>query len=363
MLKTEQIRTFIGANSVRGYASLRDSLYDHRKTDTVLLIKGGAGNGKSTLMSRLASKAEEMGYTVERVFCPSDPKSLDGVVCAELGFAMTDATPPHVWEPGAHCLPERYLSLSPYVSEDVSERKTKILDLCGELKAARQEADRCIKAAFETDSELSGEVLTYADTGKLALLGQKLAEKYLPSKSETKQNRPQMLRRLISAISPNEPVNFYSTPYALCKKTATTVAIKDEWGLSPFMLGTVADEAQSRGFTVWGFFDPLVTSRMIGLCIPETGLCILPCAAAQNAAETVNTADSVGSADLEKLGSEPEVLLSVKAALISEAHVRLGVCLDIHNRIEAEYRPYTDFEGLNRLASELEEKYISARQK
>ena len=361
MLKTEQIRTFIGANSVRGYGSLRDSLYDPRKTDTVLLIKGGAGNGKSTLMSRMALSAEDRGYSVERVYCPSDPKSLDGIVCAELGFAMTDATPPHVWEPGAHCLPERYISLSPYVSEDVSEKKEEILKLCKELKAARQEADKCISAAFETDSELTGEILTYADTGKLAAVGLGIAKKYLPRKAGEKPGEPKMLRRFISAISPREQANFYSTPYALCGKDAITVVLDDGFGLAPFVLGAVADEAQKRGLTIWGFFDPLVTTRLLGLCIPGIRLCILPSAAAQNAAEIVNTAECITASDREKLGSRPEVLTSVKAALINEAHARLGVCLDIHDEIEAEYRPYTDFAGLNDLASELEEKYINGK--
>ena len=358
MLKTEQIRTFIGANSVRGYGSLRDSLYDPEKTDTVLLIKGGAGNGKSTLMSRIAAAAEAKGHTVERVFCPSDPKSLDGIVCADLKFAMTDATPPHVWEPGAHCLPERYVSLSKYVSEDVSEKKTEILTLCGELKEARQEADKCIKAAFETDSELTGEVLTYADTGLLAEIGLSLAKKYLPRKGVLKGQGQRMLRRFISAVSPRERTDFYSTPYAICGGGATTVALNDEYGLSPFLLGAIAEEAEKRGNTVWGFFDPLVTSRLTGLAVPEAKLCFLPAEAAITAKETVNTSESLSAEGREKLGSRPEVLLAVKTALINEAYVRLGECLEIHDKTEAGYRPYTDFDGLNALAAEIEEKYI-----
>ena len=44
------------------------------------LIKSGPGCGKSTLMKRLARKAEQQGQPIERVHCASDPDSLDGVV-------------------------------------------------------------------------------------------------------------------------------------------------------------------------------------------------------------------------------------------------------------------------------------------
>ena len=356
-----QIRTFIGANSVRGYGSHRDSLYDPATTDSVILIKGGAGNGKSTLMSKIASAAENRGCTVERVFCPSDPKSLDGISCPELGLVMTDATPPHVWEPGAHCLPERYLSLSPYVKDSVSERKGEILKLSEDLKSARKEADRCIKAAFETDSELTGEILTYADTGELAAEGAAIGKKYLPFRSVAKRARTKMLRRFISALSPGGEANFHSTPYALCGGDAKTVALKDDFGLSPFLLGSIADEAEKRGFEVWGFFDPLVTSRLNGLCVPEAKLCVLPFAAARSPEETVDTAECLSDADREKLGVRPDVLLSVKTALQNEVFEKLGICLDIHDKIENEYRPYTDFDGLNALAAELEAKYVRDR--
>ena len=358
MSDTARIRTFIGANSVKGSLSHRETLYDPLKTNRAVLIKGGAGNGKSTLMSRIALAAEGKGYGVERVYCPSDPKSLDGIVCRELGFAMTDATPPHVAEPTVHCLPEVYLSLSSYVSDEVVKRKGEIIALNEELKNARKEADKCIKAAYEADSELLAEVLTYADTGGLCKSGRGLAKKYLPKGLRGSGEGSKMKRRFLSAIAPDSLAAFPETPYALCGQNAVTVALRDELGLSPFVLGSVCEEAERLGFELWGFFDPLVISRMVGVCIPEAGLCFLPEEFARNPAEILDTGAGISQKGREELGAKPEVLLSVRKALTDGSCEKLSLCLALHDKIEAEYRPYTDFSGLEALGEELCEKYV-----
>ncbi len=353
MPKLESVHTYIGANTVRGQRSHRESLYDPGKTERVILIKGGAGNGKSTLMERVARAAEARGDIVERVHCPSDPESLDGIVCEKTSLVMLDATPPHVWEPGAHCLPEEYLSLSPYVSRDVQTRKAEILAINEELKAARAQADKCIRAAFEADSELACEVLTYADTGAMSKAGTELAKKYLTGFGREKQKYRPMKRRFISAIAPEGHSDFFGTPYALCGGGAVTVALKDELCISPFVLGAIAESAEKRGLLCWGFFDPLVPSRIVGLCIPEAGVCFLPSAGACDPAETVDTADFIPQKAGEELGARPHVLLSVKKALTDEARTRLTLCRRIHDRLEAEYRPFTDFKALDKLAEEI----------
>ena len=347
-----RICTYIGANTVRGQGAHRSTLYDPEKTERVILIKGGAGNGKSTLMEKIC-RAAEKNHTVERVYCPSDPKSLDGMVCEELGFAMVDATPPHVWEAENHCLPEEYLSLSPYVSRAVLGRKRAVTELSVSLKDQRAQAEKCIKAAFEADSELCGEVLTYADTGDLCSLGRELAKKYLGAAGEENCVYAPMKRRFISAVSPGGTVNFSGTPYAICGEGTKTVAIRDRFGLSPFLLGAVVDEVQNRGLKVWGFFDPLVSSRLTGLAIPSAKLCFLPEDSAKEPLETADTAEALPRGSREALCPRLEVLSSVKNALLDEAELRLGKCLELHDRIEAEYRPYMDFEGLNALGESL----------
>lgn len=62
-------------------------------------IKGRPGTGKSTILKKLAKKAEEKGYDVEVYHCGFDPNSLDMVIVRELGFTIFDSTAPHEYFP------------------------------------------------------------------------------------------------------------------------------------------------------------------------------------------------------------------------------------------------------------------------
>lgn len=344
-----RVHTFIGANSPRGAGAHRATFYEKETAERVILIKGGAGNGKSTLMSRVAEAAEQRGWEVERVHCPSDPKSLDGTVCPEGRFAMVDATPPHVWEPEAHCLPEEYLSLSPWVSRDVREKKREILEMTRELGDWRKEADKCIAAAAEADSELACEVLTFASTGKLSRQGQALGEKYLPKRALWEKTPTK--RRFLSALAPGGIRTFKDTPEALCGVGCKKLCFRDGAGLSPFFLGGFCEAAEKRGFSLWQFFDPLVPSRMVGVCVREAGVCILP---EEFGGERAAELDEVFSPDdRDELGARPEVLTAVKNALLTRACEALEKCLSVHDGIEALYRPYTDLAGLTALGDKL----------
>ena len=58
------VRFFLGANSGDGFYSLYDN-FACAPGDRLHLIKAGPGCGKSTFMKKLASRAEEQGFTVE----------------------------------------------------------------------------------------------------------------------------------------------------------------------------------------------------------------------------------------------------------------------------------------------------------
>ena len=85
---------FLGACTGRGFVSHYDVLF--AEADTVNIIKGGSGCGKSTFMRSLASAARERGMDVSYILCSSDPDSLDGILLPQLdgklkGFASSDA--------------------------------------------------------------------------------------------------------------------------------------------------------------------------------------------------------------------------------------------------------------------------------
>ena len=88
------LRFFLGANTPQGFVSRFDQLADPTDGWREFVIKGGPGAGKSTLMKRLAIKAEQKGEPIQRIHCASDPDSLDGVIFLDKRAAIVDATAP-----------------------------------------------------------------------------------------------------------------------------------------------------------------------------------------------------------------------------------------------------------------------------
>ena len=60
---------YLGANSPTGFYSLYDQLLEPEQAETIYILKGGPGCGKSSLMRRVAQAMEEKGASVEYIAC------------------------------------------------------------------------------------------------------------------------------------------------------------------------------------------------------------------------------------------------------------------------------------------------------
>ncbi len=86
-------RYFLSNNTAYGFYSNYE--YELKDMDKVILIKGGPGTGKSSILKRIATLAKARGYEYELWYCSGDPRSLDGVMIKQLKTAIIDATAPH----------------------------------------------------------------------------------------------------------------------------------------------------------------------------------------------------------------------------------------------------------------------------
>ncbi|NLM45219.1 MAG: hypothetical protein GX200_00250 [Firmicutes bacterium] len=89
---------FAGANTRYGFYSLFHYI-KQPETKRVIIIKGGPGTGKSTLMRQAAGRAQAAGLSAELFFCSSDPESLDALSIPSLGIVLLDGTAPHLTDP------------------------------------------------------------------------------------------------------------------------------------------------------------------------------------------------------------------------------------------------------------------------
>jgi len=71
---------FAASNSVSGFFSYYDEIFNAARIGRVYAVKGGPGTGKSRFLRAVAACAEEADWETEYVYCSSDPYSLDAVI-------------------------------------------------------------------------------------------------------------------------------------------------------------------------------------------------------------------------------------------------------------------------------------------
>ncbi len=90
---------FAAANSGTGFQSYYKYIFDSNKFDSLIIIKGGSGTGKSSFARKLAREGEKKGGQTEYFYCSSDSASLDGVIVTlpdGRRIAAIDGTAPHL---------------------------------------------------------------------------------------------------------------------------------------------------------------------------------------------------------------------------------------------------------------------------
>ena len=108
---------FLGAHTPQGYVSrmhqLDDGIEGHR-----IILKGGPGTGKSTLIGRIATAAD--ADQVELLHCAGSPQAFDGVLMQKGAHRVSiiDGTPPHAVEPMYPGVVESILDLGVCLDEE-----------------------------------------------------------------------------------------------------------------------------------------------------------------------------------------------------------------------------------------------------
>ena len=260
---------FLGANTPGGFYSLFDELYAPREGWRLWIIKGGPGTGKSTLLKKIAAEAETRGLYCERIFCSSDPASLDGVIIPSLKISAADGTAPHVLEPKYPGVSETIVDLGRF-RDDAKLRKNaaEIIRLTDENKEAHALSARYLNAAGAAGQDLMQIVSDALDTEKLEGFVRHLAQKELGGAAG---RRGEMQRRFLSAVGPEGIRTFYETADALCERR---IVLHDDIGLAAGVItAALCDIALESGCRVIKCLCPLAPERKTDhLILPETGL-------------------------------------------------------------------------------------------
>lgn len=181
----------------------------------VILLKGGAGTGKSTLMRRVRERWQKQGQNVFSFRCASDPNSLDAVCTADRRLCIMDATVPHAVEArfpsaverlvdlGAALDGERLRAQLPQLTQYRSEQHTLRLRAGQYLRAAAVLAEREADREDELPSERA--LLRCVDRLSRQLFN-------------GEQGGGTDVRAYLTGVTPDGEVALYDTMTALCPR-------------------------------------------------------------------------------------------------------------------------------------------------
>ncbi len=345
-------RYFLGANTPQGFRSAYDALFDDPRIRQLLILKGGPGCGKSTLMRALAAEAEEMGLDREEILCSSDPDSLDGLIVPAAGLALVDGTAPHVVEPPLCGCGASYVNLGVCYQPAAAARRAPLLRRAKEKNAACYGpvyAALAAAAALERAMALAlGEVEPVLE-GCLETLAEPQ-----PAPADA-QGR--VLRRFDRAVTPKGLL--------VQPPEATKVwQIRDDFGLSGAVLARLERRYVRLGYTVISAADPLAPDNPASLTVPALGLCYVRCSTLFPApAPGLRVADLDGAV---LAGQKPQVLDALRTLAelrnrtVDQAVVWLARAKRHHDTLERLYRPAVDFARVETIARDLRQRLRQA---
>lgn len=243
---------FAAANTEAGFFSLFHEVFSPERLHRIYILKGGPGTGKSTLMRKIGSVAEEKGYDVEYIACSSDPHSLDGILIPDLSVAVLDGTAPHTTDPVYPGVSEHTVNLEEaFDCAMLAKRREEIISLIRAKKEAYRTAYRFLEAAGRIETERAALVSSYFLREKAeAAVNRLLASFHHTRKGEQKQ-------RYISAIS----CEGMQTLDTLRKRAKKVFAVTDKHGLGYCFMNTLYEKVLAEKLAAVICPSPLIRAN------------------------------------------------------------------------------------------------------
>ena len=344
---------FASLNSGSGFRNYFPSVL--KGTGNLTILKGTPGSGKSSVMKKIASYAERNGYKPERIYCSSDPESLDGVIIRSLDTAVIDGTAPHTADPKYPVVSDVILNTADYSDEKkLSDHKEEIISLT-ESKSRHYGLGYKFLASRSAIRQIRHDIVSAS-----ILYDKMLAAVRRIIDKETKRRESRFI--CDQTILLRASASFGSS--GICVKETFGDAVKiykidDKHDISPVFLSYVLSEVRSRSLLSAVSPDPFDPDMICALFIPELKILFCCCKyLPYTDAETVNiNSDRFIEKDLFK---ERKTRIKFVSSCIKElenaALDEFKKAREDHLKIESLYISSMDFNGLDRETDALIEK-------
>lgn len=349
-----KMSSFLAANTPAGFFSLFDELYNPYKDNRIYIIKGGPGTGKSTFMKAIAREAERRNLFTERVYCSSDPCSLDAVIIPEKGMAICDGTSPHVVEPRFPGACENIINLGAFWDEEkLRKRADEIKGLFFENSLWHRRSSGYLAAAGRIDTEIQKIASAYVKNEKIDSYCKRFIYRELRSNGAKEPGEKK--RRFISALSPMGNIFLHDTVKSLCPRI---IGIDDREGfISTLITERIGEGAVRNGCNVISCHCPMRPQSSEHLLIPEKGLALVRINGAAGEIEcdrVIHASRFIG----EEFRENRNIIRfnsAIKQKLTEESIMCLKKAKTVHDRLEEIYKEAMDFDSMNEFCKDFTE--------
>ena len=224
-------------------------------------------------MKKIADECRNHGYSSEKVYCSSDPGSLDGIIVPELGVCVADGTSPHTLEPKFPGACENIINTGDFWDKNKLYLKgDEIRTLTLENSIHHRRSSKYLSAAGSISDEnirLSSE---YINNDKIDNFAFRFSQREVPKKKNSQPGRRK--KRFISAITPNGRIFLDEGVKALAYRI---IGIDDEYtAVSATICERIGETAIRNGYDVIFCYCPMKPKMQCEhIIIPEKRLALM----------------------------------------------------------------------------------------
>lgn len=351
---------FAGTNSSVGFYSYFDHILSPKDADRIYILKGGPGVGKSSFMKKVARFFEERGHFIEYIHCSTDYQSLDAINVADYKLMIVDGTAPHVIEPKLPCLVEEILDFGKYLTRDnlLNHRET-IIKLSQEKSKFYQSGYKYLNMAGILLDEISETYSLLTNTKKRCIMKRRIISDLdqLISKAKARDKAGSLRKMFVESYTPN---GYYSYLDIVSKEKEVWEIISPNYKDVSSLLEGIVSNLLIRGFSIEGFYHPLLPDQLMHIYIKELDLMIISKDEEEkktNSSKTYLLYEEIDREDLKEKKTELNKNKNLFDSLTNEGMKKFKEAKEKHELLEKIYIKSMDFEKVDLLYEKIVAEY------
>ena len=351
MNNTEKMQAYYAAiNTRKGFLSFFEDIFYSKNIERRYIIKGGPGTGKSSLMKKLAARAENAGKRVDYYYCSSDTSSLDGIII-DAKIAFLDGTAPHTCDTVLPGVVDEIIDLGRFWNaEYLKSHSDKIIR---HQKAKRVAYDSAYKYLCAAGDVLDGRIERISSCINKKKL--EAAIQRICAKEKTHTSVPCASRvRQTDAFGVRGRVHLDT----LSDRASSRCAVKDYYGSATIFLDSLVRCAERMGIRAHVSLDTVDPTHISEAFFCDSKTYFYICEGDPKAADdtVVNMKRFVDNGELAEQRQVLRALKGTYDVLLGLARESLASAGSEHEKMERIYMSAMDFDKVVRLSDELWDK-------